>query len=45
VKWLDNKINSFYNQLGFGTLGKGSAGFDSDYFSFIPLPDLEMTAI
>lgn len=33
-KWLDNKINSFYNQLGFGTLGKGSAGFDSDYFSF-----------
>jgi len=30
-KWLDNKINSFYNQLGFGTLGfYSTAGFGND---------------
>jgi len=32
-KWLDSKLNSFYNELGFGH-GKNALGLDSDYFSF-----------
>jgi hypothetical protein len=33
-KWVDDKLNSFYNQFWLSIHGKNPLGFDSDYFSF-----------
>ncbi|ODM25106.1 transglutaminase [Clostridium sp. Bc-iso-3] len=33
-KWMDDKINNFYNRIGLGVNSRNAKGFDADYFSF-----------